>query len=86
MHSRKEIQSPREVLLDLGPDGHMCTANVTLYPLGVGQIRGDNVCSPVIFFPLNVGKIKGDSGPNNRVAGPMPGSLGHLRTKDTLEG
>ena len=55
----KEIQSPREVLLDLGLDGHMCTPGVTLYPLGVGEIWGDNVRSPSVlallkypFYPL----------------------------------
>ena len=40
IRSRKEIQSPGEVLLDLGPDGHMRTPGVTLYPLGMGEIRG----------------------------------------------
>ena len=58
IRSRKEIQSPREVLLDLGPDGHMCSPGVTLFPLGVGKIRGDNACSlGVIFSLLDADKI-----------------------------
>jgi hypothetical protein len=39
---RKKIQSPGEVLLDLGPDGHMISPGVALLPLGVGKIQGDN--------------------------------------------
>ena len=55
---RKEIQSPGEVLLDLGPDGHMCSLGVALFPLGVGEIRGDDMRSPVAtLFPLGVGEI-----------------------------
>jgi len=39
---RKKIQSLGEVLLDLGPDGHMISPGVALLPLGVGKIQGDN--------------------------------------------
>ena len=38
---RKKIQSPGEVLLDLGPNGNMRSPGVTLFPLGTGEIRGD---------------------------------------------
>jgi len=87
IRSRKEIQSPGEVLLNLGPDGHMCSPGVTLFPLGVDQIRGDNMHSPVAtFFPLDVGEIRGDPGLNNRIVGPMTGPLGRPRAEHTLGG
>ena len=80
MRLRKEIQSPREVLLDLGPDGHVTSPGVALLPHGVGEIRGDNVHSPgVIFFPLDASKIRGCPDVDDRKARPKIGTLGHLR-------
>ena len=37
---RKKIQSPGEVLLDLGHDGDMRPPSVAILPLGTGKIRG----------------------------------------------
>ena len=38
---REKTQSPREVLLDLGPDGNMRPPGVAFFPLGTGKVRGD---------------------------------------------
>jgi len=84
---RKKIQSPGEVLLDLGPDGHIISPGVPLLPIGMGKIRGDNVRSPgVIFFPLDVDKIRGDPGLDNRPVSPMAGPIERPRAEDILGG
>ena len=37
----KKIQSTRDVLLDLGPDGNMRPPGIAHCPLGTGKVRGD---------------------------------------------
>ena len=38
---RKKIQSPGEVLLDLGPNGNMRPPGIAFFPLGTGKVRWD---------------------------------------------
>ena len=50
---RENTPSPREVLLDLGPDSDMCPPGVAFFPLSTGEIRGnprlgDRLVDPVV--------------------------------------
>ena len=84
---RKKIQSPGEVLLDLGPDGHMISPGIALLPLGVGKIRGDNARSPgVILSPLDADKTRGDPGLDNCPVSPMAGPIERPHAEDILGG
>ena len=38
---RENTPSPREVLLDLGPDGNMRPLGVAFLPLGTSKVQGD---------------------------------------------
>ena len=85
--SRKKTHDPGEVLLNLAPDDHVIAPGVTLIPLGVGKIRGDNMGPPVaVFFSLGVGRLQEDSRPNDRPVTLIAEPLEHLRAEDLLGG